>query len=205
MLVPMPQSVLPLDEFLERYNEDERYELNAGILINLEPNQSHDETIAGLEQRLDLEIEQTQPPKLLRPYGCLIKTHIPNTAFRPDIMVLDRSALDRETQLWADVPIVSRGKSIKLIAEVVSPNWHNDYRRKLEDYATFGIAEYWIVDPAGFGSEQMIAVADQPIVMICTLAGDRYQQLVFQGDESIRSALFPNLNLTASQILTIQK
>jgi Uma2 family endonuclease len=63
------------------------------------------------------------------------------TAFRPDVVVLDREALNKEL-FWPDQSILTLGSSIRLVAEVVSSNWQNDYARKVEDYAALGIPEY---------------------------------------------------------------
>jgi Uma2 family endonuclease len=38
--------------------------------------------------------------------------------------------------------------------EVVSTNWRDDYRIKLNEYETLGIPEDWIVDYAGLGGVQ---------------------------------------------------
>jgi Uma2 family endonuclease len=198
-----PPQPLTLTDFLATYGEDDRYELLNGSLIDLEPTDQHEATLAFLDQRLDREVDR-QPLALLHPYGCLITPNIPHTAFRPDILILDRAELDAEPKLWAKDPIVSRATTIKLISEIVSPNWQQDYDVKLEQYAKFGVIEYWIVDPIGLGSELIMGVANQPIVVICTLEGDRYQRQVLTGDDGIRSVLFPELELTADRILNAQ-
>ncbi|GAB4368805.1 MAG: hypothetical protein Kow00121_08160 [Elainellaceae cyanobacterium] len=43
------------------------------------------------------------------------------TAFRPDVIVLDQPQLAHEP-LWRQKPVISMGSSIKLVAEVVSSN-----------------------------------------------------------------------------------
>ena len=123
------------------------------------------------------------------------------TAFRPDVMVVDRNELIHEP-LWQEQSILTLGSSIKLIAEVVSGNWQNDYARKTEDYATLGIAEYWIVDHGGLGGIRYIGRPKQPTLTVCTLVDDDYQICLFRGDELIISQVFPDLSLTAGQVLT---
>jgi Uma2 family endonuclease len=200
MIAPAPPPPLTLSDFLATYGEDDRYELLNGSLIDLEPTDQHEATLAFLDQQLDREIDR-QPLSLLRTYGCLITPPTPHTALRPDLMILDRAELDREPLIWSNDPIVSRATTIKLIAEVVSTCWQNDYVTKIEEYAKFGVVEYWIVDPIGLGSEQIMGVVNQPIVVVCTLNGDRYQQQVLTGEDGIRSVLFPELQLTAAQVL----
>jgi Uma2 family endonuclease len=95
------------------------------------------------------------------------------------------------------------GKSIKLIAEVVSTNWQNDYARKVEDYALLGIPEYWIVDYLGIGGREYIGKPKQPTITICTLVGDEYEKQLFQNHDQLVSSIFPDLKLTAKQVFLV--
>ena len=104
------------------------------------------------------------------------------TAFRPDVSVI--------------------GSSLKFVAEVVSSNWQNDYARKLEDYATLGIPEYWIADYAGLGGIRHIGKPKQPTLSVCTLVNGEYDVQLLRGDRPITSLTFPDLTLTADQVLT---
>jgi Uma2 family endonuclease len=129
-----------------------------------------------------------------------------NTAFRPDVIVLDQTQLINEP-LWQKEPVITSGKSIKLIAEVVSTNWQNDYARKVEDYALLAVPEYWIVDYLGIGGREYIGKIKQPTITICTLVEDEYQKRLFQNNDSygalryqLLSSIFPNLQLTAKQV-----
>ena len=65
--------------------------------------------------------------------------------------MLDETALVSEP-LWEREPVITLGRSIKLVVEVVSTNWETDYARKVEEYAILGISEYWIVDYRGLGA-----------------------------------------------------
>ena len=71
------------------------------------------------------------------------------------------------------LPIFTSGAAVKLIAEVVSSNWQNDYARKVEDYALLGIPEYWITEHyLGLGGREYIGKPKQPTLTICQLADD---------------------------------
>ncbi len=118
------------------------------------------------------------------------------TAFRPDVAVIDPTELAKEP-LWADQSILTRGNSIKFVAEVVSSNWQNDYARKVEDYATLGISEYWIVDYAGLGGIRHMVKPKQPTLSICTLVDGEYEIQLLRGNQTIASTIFPDLSLTA--------
>jgi Uma2 family endonuclease len=129
----------------------------------------------------------------------LIKLLGTETAFRPDLIVLDQTKLIYEPP-WEQKPIITSGKSIQLIAEVVSTNWQNDYARKVEDYALFGVPEYWIIDYLGIGGREYIGKPKQPTLTICNLVGDQYQKQLFKNNDLLVSSIFPNLKITAQQI-----
>jgi len=126
------------------------------------------------------------------------------TAFRPDIIMLDQTRLPDEP-LWQLEPVITKGSSIKLAVEVVSTNWQNDYARKVEDYALLGIPEYWIVDYLGIGGREYIGKPKQPTITICNLVDDQYHKHLFQGDDCLISTIFPDLRLTAQQIFASAK
>jgi len=122
------------------------------------------------------------------------------TAFRPDVMVIDRNEIEKEL-LWHDQSILTLGSSIKFVMEVVSSNWQNDYARKVEDYAILGIPEYWIADYAGLGGTRHIGKPKQPTLSICTLVKGEYEIQQIRGNQPITSPTFPNFKLTAEQVL----
>jgi Uma2 family endonuclease len=196
---PLP---LSFDDFLAHYGDDARYELIDGELFDLEPTGPHEEVAAAIARWLNYEIVQ-QGVDYFIPHRCLIKPLAAGTGFRPDVIVLDRSALPQEP-LWASQPVVTLGSTIKFVAEVVSSNWQNDYARKLEDYALLGIPEYWISDYQGLGGEFFIGRPKQPTLTVCILNEEgRYERQLLRGDQPIVSAVFPNLNLTAAAVLGI--
>jgi Uma2 family endonuclease len=122
------------------------------------------------------------------------------TAFRPDVLVVDQDQLIQEP-LWAEQSILTLGSSIKFVAEVVSSNWQNDYARKVEDYASLGIPEYWIADYAGLGGVRHIGKPKRPTLSICTLVQGEYEIQLLRGAQIIVSLTFPTLKLTADQVL----
>lgn len=78
----------------------------------------------------------------------------------------------------------------KLVVEVVSPSTRSvDYRAKRAEYTVLGIEEYWIVDIA---SEK---------VTVLTLVDSWYEAVEYQEDRLIKSELFSELKVSASQIL----
>ncbi|MEA5549713.1 Uma2 family endonuclease [Anabaena cylindrica UHCC 0172] len=200
----MVQSALKLitvNEFINQYGDHDNYELIDGELIEIEPTGLHEQVSSLIGRKLNVEIDRQDLPYFI-PHRCLIKLLGTDTAFRPDVIVLDQTQLINEP-LWQQEPVITSGKSIKLIAEVVSTNWQNDYARKVEDYALLGVHEYWIVDYLGIGGREYIGKPKQPTITICTLVGDEYQKRLFQNNDKLVSAIFPNLQLTAKQVFIV--
>lgn len=187
------------DQFLAQYGDDDRYELIDGEIFDLEPTGPHEEVAAFISRKFNVQIDTLELPYLI-PQRCLIKPLGNLTGFRPDLAVLDRDQLVDEP-LWSKEPVITLGQSIRLVVEVVSTNWQNDYARKVEDYAAFGIAEYWIADYAALGGVQFLGRTKQPTLSIYELVDGVYDVRRFRGDDAIVSPTFPNLSLTANQVL----
>jgi Uma2 family endonuclease len=194
------QQPLSFEEFLIRYGGDNRYELIDGEVFDLEPTGSHEEVAALITTKICVQIDATSLPWFVLQRGILRPANIGMTAFRPDVAVIDRDRLTQEIY-WSEQSILTLGSSIKFVAEVVSGNWQNDYSRKVEDYAVLGIPEYWIADYAGLGGTRHIGKPKQPTLSICTLVNGEYEIQQLRGNESIVSPTFPDLELTAEQVL----
>jgi Uma2 family endonuclease len=197
-MVQLVEKLLTTEEFISTYGDRDRYELVDGELIDLEPTGLHEQVTAMIARKLNVEIER-QNLDFFIPHRCLIKLLGTKTAFRPDAILLDRTQLTKEP-LWQREPIITLSETTKLVVEVVSTNWENDYARKVEDYALFSISEYWIVDYLGLGGRDYIGSPKQPTITVCNLQGDRYQKRLFRRDELIISETFPMLQLNTSQI-----
>lgn len=159
--------------------------------------QNEQQVIGFLARKLNVEIDRLDLPYTI-PHRCLIRIS-DDTAFRPDLIVLDTNQLVHEP-LWRTQPVITSNSAIKLIAEVVSTNWQNDYARKVEDYALFGVPEYWITDYLGLGGREYIGQPKQPTVTVCSLAGEFYNKQLFRQDNMLVSSTFPELRLQAGTI-----
>lgn len=112
-------------------------------------------------------------------------------------------ALASEPQ-WEKSSVIENGASVRLVVEVVSTNWRDDYLIKLADYEALAIPEYWVVDYAALGGRRFIGNPKQPMISVYTLIDEEYQVEQFRGDDRITSRAFPDLTLTAAQIFAVR-
>ncbi len=83
-------------------------------------------------------------------------------------------------------------------------NWEDDYIDKLDEYQRLGISEYWIVDYLALGSRNYLGNPKEPTVFVYLLDENRvYQMTAYRGTERIISRTFPQLALTAQQVLDL--
>ncbi|OBQ38952.1 MAG: hypothetical protein AN487_06075 [Anabaena sp. CRKS33] len=198
--IPIQQQLLSFGDFIVRYGDSNRYELIDGEVFDLEPTGYHEEVSAFTTTKICAQIDAIGLNWFVLQRGLLRPSNLGMTAFRPDVMVIDRNELAKEL-LWNDQSILTLGSSIKFVMEVVSSNWQNDYARKVEDYAILGIPEYWIADYAGLGGTRHIGKPKQPTLSICTLVKGEYEIEQIRGNQPITSPTFPNFKLTAEQVL----
>jgi Uma2 family endonuclease len=194
--------LLSFEEFIAQYGDNTRYELIDGQLRDMEPTGLHEAVAGSIAGRIYVEIFNSNFNWLI-PKTCLIKPPAAvATALRPDVIVLDKAELSKEP-LWSKEPTICNGSTIKLVAEVVSTNWQDDYARKVEEYAFLNIPEYWIVDFRGLGGLQFIGNPKQPTFTVCQLANGVYQQQQYHLGDTISSELLPNLQLKLDDIMPV--
>ena len=200
--------LLSFEEFLTTYQDNPRYELADGELVDLEPTGPHVReaaslklTVAGkIASKLSIEIERQAKPWFI-PRTCLIRPFADViTARRPDVVVLDEPVLVNEP-LWEKEPVIALGTSVKLVVEVVSTNWETDYARKIEEYALLGIPEYWIADYRGLGGRAFIGRPKRPTFTVCRLVDEDYEQQQYRLGQPITSPLLPNLSLKLDDVM----
>jgi Uma2 family endonuclease len=197
---PLQQQPFNFEEFLARYGDDNRYELIDGELFDLEPTGLHEEVAAFITTKICVQIDHASFPWFVLQRGLLRPSESGMTAFRPDVAVVDRDELMKEPH-WSEQSILTLGSSIKFVAEVASSNWQNDYARKVEDYALLGIPEYWIADYTRLRGTRHIGKPKQPTLSICKLVDGEYEIEQIRGNQIIASLTFPDLKLTAEQVL----
>jgi Uma2 family endonuclease len=110
------------------------------------------------------------------------------TARVPDVVIVPLAQWNNLRKRESFIPL--NEPPPLLVVEVVSPSTVTvDYRAKHSEYAVLDIPEYWIVDPIDLK------------VTVCILKDGAYSDLVFVGDLAIVSLTFPELRLTAIEVL----
>jgi Uma2 family endonuclease len=181
-------------------SSDVRYELHHGEIVKMaQPVGDHEEVKGFLGVEIPFEIKRMGLSYVI-PNQVIVRPEGKDSGYFPDLLVLNRDHLANEP-LWTKQSVISNGISIPLIIEIVSTNWRDDYYVKYADYEEMGIAEYWIVDYAALGGRNFIGNPKQPTISVCNLVDGEYQISRFRDDERVISQTFPELNLTANQIL----
>jgi Uma2 family endonuclease len=112
----------------------------------------------------------------------------------PDVSVIDRTLWRAERKAYAALE-----SPIQLAVEVVSTNWEDDYVDKLDEYERLGIAEYYLA----IGKRESLGNPKIPTVFVFSLNTEgKYQRTLFRDNEPIVSPTFPELVLTAAQVLS---
>jgi len=191
---------LSLAEFLEYDFKDEgRYELVNGEIVKVQPTRKHDNIADFIAKQFDKEIDRlnlnyrVSGRILLRTFN---KQGNEQGRF-PDISIVDKMKwrANRNAQsVWYE--------PLELAVEIVSNNWEDDYLDKLEEYQNLGIKEYWIVDYLALGSRNYLGNPKLPSTLVYVLDEKGVSQSkLYQNNEQIISATFPELKLTMNQIL----
>lgn len=175
------------DEYLN-YDDrtDKHYELVNGELVEMPPPWDQHEAIIGLLfVSFYLEIQCLGLDWQVRQSGTGVRTTKEKSRL-PDVFVMtgeQRRSIKGKSAVLELPPL--------LTVEVVSPeSVKRDYEEKPLEYAHMGISEYWIVDPL------------EAKVSVLLPGYESYNTTEFRGTERIISHTFPELTLTAEQVLS---
>ncbi|NEP81484.1 MAG: Uma2 family endonuclease [Okeania sp. SIO3C4] len=191
---------LTFDNFLEKCPEKGIYELVNGEIVEVRATRNHDDVANFLlfsfndeirRLNLNLIVTNTAVIKTLRKDGV-------EQGINPDVSVIDRTIWRSNHSDYNALQM-----PIQLAVEVTSTNWEDDYVDKLDEYQRLGITEYWIVDYLAIASRAYLGNPKVPTVFVFYLDKNaEYQRTQFRGAEQITSPTFPELSLTAEQVLT---
>jgi Uma2 family endonuclease len=184
---------MSLEEYLA-YDDgtDDRYELVDGVLVEMSTENTINTRIAMFLVSYFLQLGI---PFYLLSTKDMVEVESTNASARYPDLVLHSEASYAAIEGLPQACIKRDDLSPPLVIEVVSPgeedskNYQRDYVQKPQEYADREIPEYWIIDPV------------REVVLVLTLKGKRYQRKSFRGQMAIASPTFPNLKLTAEQVL----
>lgn len=192
---------LSYEEFLGICPKDGKYELIDGELVAVANTRQHENIVAFIYKKFDREIDRLSLDFVVR-QNVSIKTNKINGLSQgrvPDISVIDRDT-------WYSNPsdYSSLIEPIQLAIEVTSTNWTDDYIEKFDEYQRLGIPEYWIVDYMAIAKHEFLGNPKIPTIFVNLLdKNGEYQTSKFTGEAIVKSKTFPELGLTAAQILNI--
>ena len=194
------------EEFISWYPENSlvRYELHDGVIIEMpKPKGKHSNLTGSLIEQLLITIRQMGKGGIWTiPRESIVKPKREKSGYEPDIIVLNQEVMEAESR-WESESIIQNPESVKLIVEVVSTNWRDDYYNKLRDYEEMGIEEYWIIDYAALGARKFIGDPKKPTFLVCNLVDGEYQMTTFTENTPIVSSTFPQFNLSAQHIFDL--
>jgi Uma2 family endonuclease len=196
---PTTQQKLTFEQFLEQCPEEGFYELVNGEIVEVRSTINHDDVANFLLFSLNDEIRRLNLNYVVNNTAVIRTVTQDETeqGRKPDVSVIDRAVWRSNRSDYNALE-----EPIQLAVEVTSTNWDDDYIDKLDEYQRLGIHEYWIVDYLAIASREYLGNPKIPTLFVFLLdAEGKYQRTQFRGDERIISATFPELTLTATQVL----
>ena len=178
---------MTLQEFLDaEETPGYRYELARGVIEASDiPNDPHGQVVDNLHTHY-VVYRLNRPGLILRlAHGSDVQVVIPvlDTDRHPDLAII----------FQGKAPDAGGRRMPDLVVEVVSPGKkarHRDYVSKRADYLTFGILEYWIVDPR----DHLVTVLSRPDSQA------EWTERVFRGDDAIVSTLLPGFAMRVQEL-----
>jgi Uma2 family endonuclease len=191
---------LTFEQFLDQCPEEGFYELVNGEIVEVRSTRNHDDVADFMADSFKDEIKRLNLNYVVK-NTAVFKTVTANgieQGRKPDVSVIDRDLWRADSSAYAALD-----QPIQLAVEVTSTNWEDDYIDKLDEYQRLGIPEYWIVDYLAIGDRKYLGQPKEPTVFVFLLNTDgEYERTAFKGSDFIVSRTFPEVKLTAEQVLT---
>ena len=188
--VELSKDLFTAEDYLN-YNDDADacYELVNGRLIEMPPESNLNARIAAF---LFSQFLKFLPFSRICHKDAELQVASVKASFRiPDLMILSEAGEAALIGSSRNTITLDMPPPLLAIEVVSSDNPARDYRYKRSEYAVRGVLEYWIVDPT------------QQQILVLTLDEGFYDESEFKGEHPLVSPLFPDFNLTPSQILLL--
>ncbi|MCC3418651.1 MAG: Uma2 family endonuclease [Microcoleus sp. PH2017_25_DOB_D_A] len=190
---------LTFDQFLVECPEDGLYELVNGEIVEIISTRNHIDVAGYIRDSFYAQIKNLSLNYVVTSQTAIRTVNKAGVeqGRRPDVSVIDRDLWRYDRSAYAALR-----EPIQLAVEVTSMNWNVDYIHKFDEYQRLGISEYWVVDYLGIASSKFIGKPKVATVFVHLLDADgNYQTTTFKGSDRIVSRTFPELTLTAEQVL----
>jgi Uma2 family endonuclease len=184
---------ISLEEYLT-YDDgtDARYELVDGVLVEMGAESTINTMIAGFVFGLFLKMGF---PTYQIGFKQKIEVESAYVSARDPDLIIHSEGSVRAIKRRSEACLMLNEPNPMAVIEVVSPgkqdsdNYQRDYVQKLSEYALRGISEYWLIDPI------------RHVVLIYHLQDSQYVGRAFTDNSAIVSPSFPDLNVTANEML----
>ena len=154
--------------------------VNGEIRIMPAPNRIHSEIVEDLRDALVPQFDRTQVRVKISDFGLIIGTK-PFTSRVPDLAVFIRSSIVERDGYIHSAP--------QLVVEVLSPgNTRAERAAKLDDYASLGVPEVWVVSP------------EARTVEVLLLEEGRYRRSQILAEGVLQPKLFPHVRVDVATI-----
>ncbi|BAT53120.1 hypothetical protein NOS3756_20790 [Nostoc sp. NIES-3756] len=191
---------LTFEQFLEKCPEEGFYELVNGEIVEVRSTRNHEDVADFIADSFKEQVKHLNLNYVVKT-SAVFKTKTADgieQGRKPDVSVIDRDVWRANRSAYSALE-----EPIQLAVEVTSTNWEDDYIDKLDEYERLGIPEYWIVDYLAIGDRKYLGTPKEPIVFVHLLnTNGKYERTSFKVSERIISRTFPELTLTAEQVLT---
>ena len=164
-------------------DDGQRYEVIGGeLVVAPAPSTKHQRVSLRLSRILGDYLEHSGSGEAFAaPLDVVLGTY---DIVQPDLVVILNQHADRVTDAGIE-------GAPDIVIEIVSPSSQRmDRIRKSATYATYGIPEYWIVDP------------ESETVLVQSLVDGRYRAMESR-EGRIRSAQLPNLNVATTDLFAL--
>lgn len=190
---------LTFADFLEKYPDGSGiYELVNGEIVKVEATRAHKNVARYLVKSFDRESDRLGLDYIVDK-DIVFRTVTASgqeQGRNPDVGVVKASVWNSNVRSYGALT-----EPIQLAVEVTSTNWEDDYVDKLDEYQRLGICEYWIVDYLAIASRAYLGNPKIPTVFVYSLENGSYLVESFRGSERIISKTFPELEITAEQLV----
>ncbi|NKB17704.1 MAG: Uma2 family endonuclease [Pseudanabaena sp. CRU_2_10] len=198
-MVTTTQQKLTFDQFLDVCPDEGLYEFVNGEIVEMAATRNHEDVADYTADSFKDEIKRLNLDFVVKTKA-VIKTV--NKDGREQGRLPDVSVIDRTIWRARRTDYSALQEPIQLAVEVTSTNWEDDYIDKLDEYQRLGIPEYWIVDYLAIASREYLGNPKLPTVFVYQLDVEgKYQVTAFKDSDRIISQTFPDIQLTAAQVL----